>query len=62
MHYEVPAALTDVEFVDLAPADQAALDKALAEVDAGHTELYGSVEEFDAALREAVVLDLTGRP
>ncbi len=62
MDYEVPAALVGVEFVDLSPAAQAALDEALAEADAGHTELYGSIEGFDAALRAAVVGDLVEYP
>jgi hypothetical protein len=62
MDYEVPAALVGVELIDLTPAAQAALDEALAEADAGHTELYSSVEDFDAALRAAVVGDLTEHP
>ena len=54
--------LAGVQFVDLSPAAQAALDEALAEADAGHTELYGSIEHFDAALRTAVVGDLVEYP
>jgi hypothetical protein len=62
MEYQVPVALAGVELVDLSPAAQAALDEALADVDAGHTEVHGSIEEFDAALRAAVVGDLDGCP
>ncbi len=62
MDYEVPAALAGVELVDLAPAAQAALDEALLEVEAGRTELYGSIEDFDAALRAAVIGDLAEHP
>ncbi|WP_322770489.1 hypothetical protein [Frankia sp. Cr1] len=62
MNYEVPAALVGVEFVDLSPASQVALDDALAEADAGYTELYDSVEDFDADLRAAVVGDLIEYP
>ncbi|WP_250290272.1 hypothetical protein [Frankia sp. CiP1_Cm_nod1] len=62
MDHEPPAVLADVEFVDLSPTAQAALDEALAEADAGHTELYDSVEEFDASLRAAVVGDLVEYP
>lgn len=58
MDYEVPAALVGVELIDLSPAAQAALDEALADVDAGRTEVYDSIEAFDAALRAAVVGDL----
>jgi hypothetical protein len=34
----------------------------LTEADSGDTELYDSVEEFDAALRAAVVGDLPRHP
>jgi hypothetical protein len=62
MNYEVPVALVGVELVDLSPASRAALDEALAEANAGHTELYGSIEDFDADLRAAVVGDLVEYP
>ncbi|WP_239335625.1 MULTISPECIES: hypothetical protein [unclassified Frankia] len=62
MDYEVPVALVGVESVDLSSVAQTALDEALAEADAGHTELFESIEDFDADLRAAVVGDLIEYP